>query len=413
MLLEVGVRAHHALGPQQHPRQKRQVAQPHLPRPVAPRLAAAQIQDRAPPGLAVQLEEPLRRRDAAPTAGGACRTATTRTARMRGRISSKYAVPGSGVRIVKPARPSSCCSTKPHSRSKSDFVPVRIDHEVAGDAVAEARARRRRRRRCDRRSCPSPGRSSPSSVAASRPKKMSKSCAIGRHASSSSGCAATRSVRLWTSSQRFRMPRRCSACGELEAARRLIPEQIVGDEHVRAGRREVVADALDRAQPDGAVVHRPDRTERAAERAAARRLDQPHRAGTAGRRTGAARRRRRGAAAAAPRRARTCGPAPPCSSNSPSRPRSSRPGTSRRTAPLAPARPPAPARPARRRRRRSASTLAVKNGDGIRRRRVAADEDERTRGWRGARAAASASTSSVSSACMQAMPTSAGRVARR
>jgi hypothetical protein len=29
-------------------------------------------------------------------------------------------VPGSGVRIVNPARPSSCVSTKPHSHSKSD-----------------------------------------------------------------------------------------------------------------------------------------------------------------------------------------------------------------------------------------------------------------------------------------------------
>ena len=49
-------------------------------------------------------------------------------------------------------------------------------------------------------------------VAASRPKKMSKSCAIGRHASSSSGWAATMSVRLCTSSHRFRIPRLFSAC---------------------------------------------------------------------------------------------------------------------------------------------------------------------------------------------------------
>jgi hypothetical protein len=64
---------------------------------------------------------------------------------------------------------------------------------------------------------------------------------------------------------------------ELEAASRLIPEQIVGDEHVRAGRLEIVAHAVDRAKPDAAVVDRPDGTKRTTKRAAAPGLDQPHR----------------------------------------------------------------------------------------------------------------------------------------
>src|SRR5437879_9605365 len=63
---------------------------------------------------------------------------------------------------------------------------------------------------------------------------------------------------------------------EFDAAGRLIPEQIVGDEDVRSGRREVVAHALDRAEPNDAVVHGPDRAEGASERAAARGLDQPY-----------------------------------------------------------------------------------------------------------------------------------------
>ncbi len=45
---------------------------------------------------------------------------------------------------------------------------------------------------------------------------------------------------------------------QLEAARRLIPEQIVGDEHCGACRLEIVTDAFDRAEADGAVVHGPD-----------------------------------------------------------------------------------------------------------------------------------------------------------
>ena len=51
----------------------------------------------------------------------------------------------------------------------------------------------------------------PSLVAASSPKKMSKSCATGRRASSSSALRATRSTRLCARIQRLRTPRRRSS----------------------------------------------------------------------------------------------------------------------------------------------------------------------------------------------------------
>src|SRR4051812_15714597 len=51
-----------------------------------------------------------------------------------------------------------------------------------------------------------------------------------------------------------------------------MPEEIVGDEDVIADRREVPADAVDRSLAHRARVKLPDRTERAAERAAPRRL---------------------------------------------------------------------------------------------------------------------------------------------
>src|SRR5207249_8140183 len=46
---------------------------------------------------------------------------------------------------------------------------------------------------------------------------------------------------------------------ELQAARRLIPEKIVGDEDVRSGGREVVADAVDGSKPDAAIMEGPHR----------------------------------------------------------------------------------------------------------------------------------------------------------
>ena len=82
--------------------------------------------------------------------------------------------------------------------------PVRIDDEVSGHAVAELASDRHGLGACDRRSCPWSGSARPALVAASRPKKMSNSRAIGRHASSSSGCRATMSTRVWTSIQFFR-----------------------------------------------------------------------------------------------------------------------------------------------------------------------------------------------------------------
>src|SRR5207253_4246366 len=64
---------------------------------------------------------------------------------------------------------------------------------------------------------------------------------------------------------------------QLQAARRMVPEQIVGDEDVIAHRREVAADRVDRSLAHGALMQLPDRAERAAEGTAARRLDEPRR----------------------------------------------------------------------------------------------------------------------------------------
>jgi hypothetical protein len=81
---------------------------------------------------------------------------------------------------------------------------------------------------------------------------MSKSFASGRQASSSSGCRQTRSVRVWTSSQRFLIPRALRAC----ASSRL-----------RAGWFQ---------KRSSATKTLPDRAEVAAEGAPARGLDEPH-----------------------------------------------------------------------------------------------------------------------------------------
>src|ERR1700726_826302 len=60
MLGEVRLRPHHPLRPDQHAGEKRKVAQLHLPGPVAPGLAPAEVEDRATPGLAVEFKKPLR-----------------------------------------------------------------------------------------------------------------------------------------------------------------------------------------------------------------------------------------------------------------------------------------------------------------------------------------------------------------
>ena len=65
---------------------------------------------------------------------------------------------------------------------------------------------------------------------------------------------------------------------QCQAARRVIPEQIVGDEDVVADRAKSSADRLDRSLAERSREQLPDRAERAAERAAARGLDQPGRA---------------------------------------------------------------------------------------------------------------------------------------
>ena len=62
---------------------------------------------------------------------------------------------------------------------------------------------------------------------------------------------------------------------ELAAPLGMVPEEIVGDEDAVADGREVVQHRADRPLTERAIVELPHRTEVAAERASARRLDQP------------------------------------------------------------------------------------------------------------------------------------------
>src|SRR6266849_5792439 len=60
MFAQVTVWTHHALGAEEHLRQGRHVPQTDLLRPVRPRFASAEIENRSPPRFAVQLEEAAR-----------------------------------------------------------------------------------------------------------------------------------------------------------------------------------------------------------------------------------------------------------------------------------------------------------------------------------------------------------------
>ena len=286
--------------------------------------------------------------------------------------------------------------------------PRRVDDEVAGDAVAgRPRDLDAARGLVDRRVLRQPveafvGRR----LEAEEDVEVLARC--GRQASSSSGWRATRSTRLWTSIHCLRMPRRRSSLRQLQAARRVVPEQIVGHEDVIADRREVAADRVDRSLAHGARVQLPDRAERAAERTAARGLDQPRRAMRQARVLPAPRRRRDAAPAAARRPASSVPVSPAVRTMPPSPSRSASPGTVvERLAALE--------RVADARQR----ALAVVEHDGghVRVRETARDTRPRCgRRRRSARPAssartraASASTSSVSSACIAAMPTRPGR----
>ena len=104
---------------------------------------------------------------------------------------------------------------------------------------------------------------------------MSKSFAIGRHASSRSGWRVTRSVRVWTRIQRFFTPLRMSAAASSRLLSGWFQKRSSAMKTASPDRREVVHDGADRALAEGAPVELPHRAEVAAEGAAARRLDEP------------------------------------------------------------------------------------------------------------------------------------------
>ncbi len=76
---------------------------------------------------------------------------------------------------------------------------------------------------------------------------------------------------------RFPDPACAQRARQFQASRRVVPEEIVGHEHVAANGGQVIADRTDRPLADGPRVKLPDRAERATERTAARGFDQPRR----------------------------------------------------------------------------------------------------------------------------------------
>src|SRR5688572_30819678 len=63
---------------------------------------------------------------------------------------------------------------------------------------------------------------------------------------------------------------------ELQTPRRMMPEQIVGDEDLIANAREITAHHIDGALAHRARVQLPDRTERTSKRTSTSRLEQPN-----------------------------------------------------------------------------------------------------------------------------------------
>ena len=192
----------------------------------------------------------------------------------RDRMSSKYDVPGSGVRIVNPAWNSWWRSTNAHRFSKSASRHAGIDHEVAGDAIPQrARNLHALSGLIDRRVLLQAG-----EPFVGRRLEAEKDVEVLRD-------RAPRLEQLRVARDQIdaalheNPPLPDAAAAQLlrqrEAARRVVPEQIVGDEDVVPGRGEVPAHRFDRTLPHRARVQLPDRTERAAERTSARGLDQP------------------------------------------------------------------------------------------------------------------------------------------
>ena len=140
---------------------------------------------------------------------------------------------------------------------------------------------------------------------------MSKSLAIGRHASSRSAMARDEIDAALHQNPALANAAALQFLSQREAARRVIPEQIVGNEDVVAHGGEVIGDRFDRSLANRAGVQLPDRAERTAERAAARGLDQPDRSMREARVFACASRRPAAGSGAAPRRARACPSSPP------------------------------------------------------------------------------------------------------
>ena len=104
---------------------------------------------------------------------------------------------------------------------------------------------------------------------------MSKSFAIGRHSSRSSALPADEVRARLDEDPALPHAPGLQRARELAAALGVVPEEVVGDEEGVARLLEVVDDGADGALAERPAVELPDRAEAAAERAAARGLDQP------------------------------------------------------------------------------------------------------------------------------------------
>ena len=306
-----------------------------------------------------------RRRAPAPTAGGACRSAPS-GARAAARP-HLLEVGGAGQRRQdREARLEQLVALDERPQPlEVGLAPRRIDHEVAGDAVAEARARRRCPRPSDRRSRPSSGPSSPSLVAASSPKKMSKSPRDRPPRLEQLRVAAPRGRRG--------SARGSTACG-CRGGAAPAPARGCATGDARTDRRRRRRDrrpTRSRGRPSRSIARAPcaraaarsSRTSSGTDsRAPSRRATS---ADAPGRRTAAASGRRDGAPAAARRRARSVAASRrPSAAASPSAIRQRQAGHRRRAGGRVRARRTCAAAPARRRRARRRRRPATRNGSG-------------------------------------------------
>ena len=227
-----------------------------------------------------QVSQYSSKKRSAPSAGSHSRWCMSkcahRRARSRGRICSKYV----GARQRGEDREARLVDLEPFDERPEPLevgdAPRRLDHEVARHAVAgaagdvDARGRMVDRRVLDEPLEPLVGRRLEPEEDVELPAERAPRLQQLRMASDKIH-AALHEDPLLADAAAAQLAR------QLQAARGVVPEQVVGDEDVVPDGREIVADRIDRPFAHRAIVQLPDRAERAAEGTAARGLHEPHR----------------------------------------------------------------------------------------------------------------------------------------